>query len=75
MSALDWIGRQAVINHYKNLPYHMLTVDENLSINIEDSNGNIIVHGDNLIALKALLPYYGKKVRFCYIDVPYNVGY
>ncbi len=74
MPALDWIGRQAVINHYKSLPYHMLTLDKNLSVNIEASEGNILVHGDNLIALKALLPYYGKKVKFCYIDVPYNTG-
>lgn len=52
----------------------MITVDKDLSVNIGDSEGNILVHGDNLIALKALLPHYGKGVKFCYIDVPYNTG-
>lgn len=73
MPSLDWIGKQAVNKHYKELPYNLLKVDKELSINIESSN-NMLVHGDNLVALKALLPYYGQKVKFAYLDVPYNTG-
>lgn len=74
MPSLDWIGRQAVINHYKEIPYHLLEIDKGLSFNIDEADGNVIVHGDNLVALKALLPYYARSVKFCYIDVPYNTG-
>ena len=74
MPSLDWIGRQAVINHYKEIPYHLLETNKELSYNIEEADGNVIVHGDNLVALKALLPYYARSVKFCYIDVPYNTG-
>ncbi|AOY75005.1 site-specific DNA-methyltransferase [Clostridium formicaceticum] len=74
MPSLNWIGRQAVINHYKEMPYHLLDTKKELSYNIEEAEGNIIVHGDNLVALKSLLPYYSKSAKFCYIDVPYNTG-
>ena len=74
MPALDWIGKKSVINHYKQLPYYLLHNDVDLSVEACNSEGNMLVHGDNLIALKALLPYYGGEVKFCYIDVPYNTG-
>ncbi len=74
MPSLDWIGKQAVNKHYKELPYNLLKVDKDLSVNIESSNGNMLVHGDNLVALKSLLPYYSQKVKFAYLDVPYNTG-
>lgn len=74
MPSLDWIGKQAVIDHYKEIPYYLLNTDKKLSYNIDNAGDNIIVHGDNLIALKALLPYYSGRVKFCYIDVPYNTG-
>ena len=37
-------------------------------------DGNLIVHGDNLKALKALLPRYGGRIKCAYIDPPYNTG-
>ena len=41
---------------------------------MRDDSGNMIVHGDNLEALKALFPYYREKVRLVFIDPPYNTG-
>ena len=40
----------------------------------DPASGNLIVEGDNLLALKALLPYYAGKVKCIYIDPPYNTG-
>lgn len=74
MPTLDWIGKRAVVNHHNELHYHLLNVDNEKSINSTESNGNMIIHGDNLLALKALLPHYSKKVKFIYIDPPYNTG-
>ncbi|MCJ7796526.1 MAG: site-specific DNA-methyltransferase, partial [Thermoleophilia bacterium] len=55
------------------MPYHLLHCDPKLSVGDPDS-GNLLVQGDNLIALKALLPYYAGKVKCIYIDPPYNTG-
>ncbi len=73
MPTLDWIGKKAVINHSKDVPFHLLKMDENLSFG-DATSGNLIVQGDNLIALKALLPYYAGQVKCIYIDPPYNTG-
>lgn len=73
MPTLDWIGKKAVINHHRQVPYHLLHCDRKLSVGDPDS-GNLLVQGDNLIALKALLPYYAGKVKCIYIDPPYNTG-
>jgi adenine-specific DNA-methyltransferase len=56
MPTLDWIGKKAVLNHHNEVPFHLLRCDPDLSVG-EDS-GNLLVQGDNLLALKALLPYY-----------------
>lgn len=74
MPSLDWIGKKAVVNHHNELHYHLLNIDEDKSMNIPVSNGNMIIHGDNLLAIKALLPHYSRKVKFIYIDPPYNTG-
>lgn len=73
MPTLDWIGKKAVINHSKDVPFHLLKLDDKLSFG-DTNNGNLIVQGDNLIALKALLPYYAGQVKCIYIDPPYNTG-
>lgn len=73
MPTLDWIGKQAVVNHQRQVPFHLLRRVPELSLGGAGS-GNLLVEGDNLIALKALLPYYAGKVKCIYIDPPYNTG-
>lgn len=73
MPTLDWIGKQAVVNHHKDVPFHLLKQNHALSVGEQDS-GNMLIEGDNLLALKALLPYYAGKVKCIYIDPPYNTG-
>ena len=73
MPSLDWIGRQAVENHHKEVPFHLLRCNSKLSAGDADSC-NLLIEGDNLLALKALLPYYAGQVKCIYIDPPYNTG-
>src|SRR5882757_2046331 len=73
MPTLNWIGKAAVIEHHKDLPVRLLEAVPGLSCGPADS-GNLIVHGDNLHALQALLPRHAGEVRCIYIDPPYNTG-
>ncbi len=73
MPTLDWIGKKAVVNHHKQTPFHLIRRNDALSAGARES-GNLLVEGDNLLALKALLPYYGGQVKCIYIDPPYNTG-
>lgn len=73
MPTLDWIGKKAVLNHHREVPYRLLRCNAELSAGDADS-GNLLMQGDNLLALKALLPYYAGKVKCIYIDPPYNAG-
>jgi site-specific DNA-methyltransferase (adenine-specific)/adenine-specific DNA-methyltransferase len=73
MPTLNWIGKDAVVDHHRQVPYHLLRCDEKLSVG-EPGSGNLLVQGDNLLALKALLPYYAGQVKCIYIDPPYNTG-
>jgi len=73
MPTLDWIGKKAVVNHHRQVPFHLLKKREDLSCGDPDS-GNLLVQADNLLALKALLPYYAGQVKCIYIDPPYNTG-
>ncbi len=73
MPSLDWIGKKAVLNHHRQVPYRLLHCNGKLSAGDPDA-GNLLVQGDNLLALKALLPYYAGKVKCIYIDQPYNTG-
>ena len=73
MPTLDWIGKKAVVNHHQQAPYRLIHCDKKLSVGDPES-GNLLVQGDNLEALKALLPYYAGKVKCIYIDPPYNTG-
>lgn len=73
MPTLNWIGKDTVVEYHKEVPYHLLRCNPDLSIG-EAGSGNLLVQGDNLLALKALLPYYAGKVKCIYIDPPYNTG-
>ena len=78
MPTLHWIGKEKVINHHMDVPFKVLEHSYGFN-NGEQSaqhtgSGNKIIHGDNLEALKALLPEYEGKVKCIYIDPPYNTG-
>jgi site-specific DNA-methyltransferase (adenine-specific)/adenine-specific DNA-methyltransferase len=73
MPTLNWIGKDAVVNHHRQVPFHLLKDVPDLACG-EPGDGNLIVQGDNLVALKALLPYYAGQVKCIYIDPPYNTG-
>lgn len=70
MPTLDWIGKDKVINHHMDVPYRVLDAQYTFG----EDTGNMIIHGDNLEALKSLLPQYEGKIRCLYIDPPYNTG-
>ncbi len=78
MPTLEWIGKNRVINHHQQVPFRILerqySYDENGRHDDDNGSGNMIIHGDNLEALKALLPRYEGKVKCIYIDPPYNTG-
>lgn len=71
MPTLEWIGKDKVINHHQEVPYRIL--DKKYTYNAESSE-NMIIHGDNLLALKSLLPKYEGLIDCIYIDPPYNTG-
>jgi adenine-specific DNA-methyltransferase len=73
MPTLNWIGKEAVVNHHRQVPFHLLKDVPDLACG-EPGDRNLIVQGDNLVALKALLPYYAGQVKCIYIDPPYNTG-
>lgn len=73
MPTLDWIGKRAVLHHHREIPLHAL--EPNAALGVGDAeSGNLLVQGDNLLALKALLPEYAGQVKCVYIDPPYNTG-
>lgn len=83
MPTLNWIGKDAVVKRHKDVPYRLLEPVAELSCSPrpqageepgERASGNLIVQGDNLHALKALLPRYAGQVKCIYIDPPYNTG-
>ena len=73
MPTLNWIGKNAVVKHHKDVPFRLLEPVPSLSCG-DPASGNLIVQGDNLHALKALLPRYAGQVKCIYIDPPYNTG-
>ncbi len=75
MPELHFKGKEFVYNHHLSVPYRPLVIHGDKSVGAtHDLNGNLIVHGDNLHALKALLPLYAGKVDCVFIDPPYNTG-
>lgn len=73
MPTLNWIGKDAVVKHHHEVPFHLLKDVPELGCG-DPGSGNLIVQGDNLVALKALLPHYSGQVKCIYIDPPYNTG-
>jgi site-specific DNA-methyltransferase (adenine-specific)/adenine-specific DNA-methyltransferase len=73
MPTLNWIGKEAVVNYHQQVAFHLLKDVPELACG-QTGNGNLIIQGDNLVALKALLPYYAGQVKCIYIDPPYNTG-
>ncbi|MEI6656253.1 MAG: site-specific DNA-methyltransferase, partial [Verrucomicrobiota bacterium] len=73
MPTLNWIGKEAVIKHHLEVPFHLLKDVPDLACG-DPGTGNLIVQGDNLVALKALLPHYAGQVKCVCIDPPYNTG-
>ena len=78
MPTLEWIGKSKVINHHQDVPFRVLerkySFDENGQHDEDNGSENMIIRGDNLEALKALLPRHDGRVKCIYIDPPYNTG-
>lgn len=75
MPTLHFKGKTFVQNHHLAVKYHQLVPKKEFSLTDKVSlHDNLIIQGDNLKALKALLPTYAGKVKCIYIDVPYNTG-
>ncbi len=78
MPTLNWIGKDKVVGHHNDVPYHVLEHHMILPKKGRQQNqpysGNMIIHGDNLLALKSLMPMYEGRIKCIYIDPPYNTG-
>ena len=78
MPTLDWIGKDKVINHHQDVHFRVLerqySYDANGQHQADNGSENMIIHGDNLEALKSLLPKYENRIKVIYIDPPYNTG-
>lgn len=72
MPTLNWIGKDKVVSHHQDVPYRVL--NRKYTFGETPDSGNMIIHGDNLEALKALLPEYEGRIKCIYIDPPYNTG-
>jgi adenine-specific DNA-methyltransferase len=78
MPVLQFKGKTAIETYHNTIPHHAFEIDEKLSVFAKGEkptlNGNLIIEGDNLLALKALLPTHSGKIKCIYIDPPYNTG-
>ena len=74
MPTLDFKGKQHIYAHHLTVPYRPLVPDADRSLDPAGADDNLIIQGDNLHALKALLPRYAGRVKCIYIDPPYNTG-
>ncbi|HDR9801283.1 TPA: site-specific DNA-methyltransferase [Burkholderia cenocepacia] len=77
MPTLHWVGKNKVVNHHHDVPFRLLDKQYSFTANEgtpANSTNNRIIHGDNLEALKSLLPEFEGKVNCIYIDPPYNTG-
>lgn len=77
MPTLHWVGKNKVVNHHHEVPFRLLDKKYSFKANEgtpDNSTNNKIIHGDNLEALKSLLPEFEGKVNCIYIDPPYNTG-
>lgn len=74
MTELNFKGKEFVYNHHLSVPVRPLEMQADKGIGDPSLDGNLIIQGDNLHALKALLPIYARKVDCIFIDPPYNTG-
>ena len=74
MTEINFKGKEFVYNHHLSVPFHPIVPDPNKGIGEPALDGNLIIHGDNLHALKSLLPFYAGQVDCVFIDPPYNTG-
>lgn len=71
MPILEWLNKDEAVRAAQQVPYRLLEPVPELSYG-DPSASNMLIQGDNLDALKALLPHYAGKVKCIYIDPPYN---
>jgi len=71
MPFLDWVNKNQAKDIAREVPYHLLK-REGIYGDASAATNNLIIQGDNLLALKALLPFYGGRVKCIFIDPPYN---
>src|SRR3989442_6928657 len=78
MPTLNFKGKSVIEMYHHTVPHHRLEFEEKLSLLPEGEkpalDGNLIIEGDNLLALKALLPTHAGRIKCVYIDPPYNTG-
>lgn len=74
MPEIVFKGKEYVYNHHLTVPYRPLVLHADKGVGAPDLGGNLVVHGDNLAALKSLLPRYAGSVDLVFIDPPYNTG-
>lgn len=73
MPTFEWIGKEKVVNHHLEVPYRVLerkySFDGNGQTEADNGSENMIIYGDNLEALKSLLPQYEGQVKCIYIEI------
>ncbi len=75
MPIIQFKGKTAVESYHRVVPHHTLALDAKLSLGKKPAlDGNLIIEGDNLLALKSLLPTHAGRIKCVYIDPPYNTG-
>jgi adenine-specific DNA-methyltransferase len=74
MASIDFKGKTIVWNHHLSVPYYTLEEVKELSYRPENPKQHLVIEGDNLLALKSLLPKYSGSIKCIYIDPPYNTG-
>ena len=74
MANINFRGKEFVFNHHLSIPFHILEPQPGLGVGEPSLEGNLVINGDNLLALKALLPRYSNLVDCVFIDPPYNTG-
>ncbi len=74
MPEIVFKGKEYVYNHHLTVPYRPLVTDAAKGIGSPALDGNLVIHGDNLQALKSLLPRHAGGVDLIFIDPPYNTG-
>ena len=78
MPVIQFKGKTAIESHHHTIPHHTLEFDPKLSVLTKGEkpslDGNLIIEGENLLALKALLPTHAERIKCVYIDPAYNTG-